>query len=290
MEKGVDRAQRPPGSSAGQFVTVRKSTQVRTPRKAAKYRPYKSKKILQTSVNNRLTYTDTCGILFTEPREPPHHYESEEKNMENSSRTYYYARVSSQDQNLSRQLEAFRAMGADDREIITDKKSGKDTDRAGYRALRDQLLRPGDTLIVKSLDRLSRNKADIRDDNIRVKVLDIPTTMIDFDDEQKSGAWVLDMVNNILIEVLSSMAEQERITIRQRQREGLDAMEKDEKGRRISAKKGTHAGRPDIQRPQNWDEVYKSWKGEKITAVEAMKVLGLKKSSFYKLLKEYESR
>ena len=217
--------------------------------------------------------------------------------MENSSRTYYYARVSSQDQNLSRQLEAFRAMGADDREIITDKKSGKDTDRAGYRALRDQLLRPGDTLIVKSLDRLSRNKADIRDElryyqshNIRVKVLDIPTTMIDFDTEQHSGAWVLDMVNNILIEVLASMAEQERINIRQRQREGLDAMEKDEKGRRISAKKGTHAGRPDIQRPQNWDEVYKSWKGEKITAVEAMKVLGLKKSSFYKLLKEYESR
>ncbi len=216
--------------------------------------------------------------------------------MENISRTYYYARVSGTDQNLARQLEAFKAMGADDREIIKDKASGKDTNRTGYQALKTQLLRPGDTLIVKSLDRLSRSKADIRDElryfqshNIRVKVLDIPTTMIDFDTEQHSGAWVLDMVNNILIEVLASMAEQERINIRQRQREGLDAMDKDSKGRRISAKKGTHAGSPDVQRPQNWDEVYTSWKADSITAVEAMRLLGLKKSSFYKLLKLYEA-
>lgn len=213
--------------------------------------------------------------------------------MENTSRTYYYARVSSTGQNLARQLEAFRAMGATDRDIITDKASGKDTDRQGYQALKGQLLRPGDTLIVKSLDRLSRSKADIRDElqyfrshNIRVKVLDIPTTMLDFGDEQHSGAWVLDMVNNILIEVLSSMAEQERLTIRQRQREGLDAMATDSKGRRISTKKGTHAGRPDTPKPANWDEVMKEWKAEKITARDAMQRLGLSKSTFYRMVRE----
>lgn len=213
--------------------------------------------------------------------------------MENTSRTYYYARVSSTGQNLARQLEAFRAMGATDRDIITDKASGKDTDRQGYQTLKGQLLRPGDTLIVKSLDRLSRSKADIRDElqyfrshNIRVKVLDIPTTMLDFGDEQHSGAWVLDMVNNILIEVLSSMAEQERLTIRQRQREGLDAMATDSKGRRISTKKGTHAGRPDTPKPANWDEVMKEWKAEKITARDAMQRLGLSKSTFYRMVRE----
>ena len=213
--------------------------------------------------------------------------------MENTARTYYYARVSSNGQNLARQLEAFHKMGANDRDIITDKASGKDTDREGYQALKKQLLRPGDTLIVKSLDRLSRSKADIRDElqyfrshNIRVKVLDIPTTMLDFGEDQHSGAWVLDMVNNILIEVLSSMAEQERITIKQRQREGLDAMATDEKGRRISTKKGTHAGRPDTPKPANWDEVMKAWKAEKITAREAMKRLGLSKSTFYRMVKE----
>ena len=71
-------------------------------------------------------------------------------------RTFYYARVSSQEQNLARQLDAFRRLGASDRDIITDKQSGKDLDRAGYQALKNAMLRRGDTLVVKSLDRLSR--------------------------------------------------------------------------------------------------------------------------------------
>ena len=78
-----------------------------------------------------------------------------------NSRTFYYARVSTKDQNLDRQIAAFKAMGATDRDIITDKESGKDLDRKGYQALKNVLLRPGDTLVVKSLDRLSRNKYDI---------------------------------------------------------------------------------------------------------------------------------
>ena len=210
--------------------------------------------------------------------------------MEDTARTYYYARVSSTGQNLARQIEAFKALGATDRDIITDKKSGKDTDREGYQALKGQLLRRGDTLVVTSLDRLSRSKADIKgelqhfhDAGIRVKVLDLPTTMTDLPAGQ---AWIMDMVTNILVEVMASLAEQERATIRKRQREGLDAMATDEKGRRISTKKGTHAGRPDTPKPANWDEVMKAWKAEKITAREAMKRLGLSKSTFYRMEKE----
>ena len=143
------------------------------------------------------------------------------------SRTFYYARVSSKEQNLDRQLAAFASLGASERDIITDKESGKSLNRNGYTALKTAMLRSGDTLVIKSLDRLSRNKADIKnelqffkDHGIRLKVLDLPTTMIEYPSGQE---WVLDMVNNILIEVLSSIAQQERETIRQRQAEGIAA-------------------------------------------------------------------
>ena len=139
------------------------------------------------------------------------------------TRTYYYARVSSRDQNLARQLEAFRVLGADERSIITDRESGKDLNRPGYMALKNTILRPGDTLVITSLDRLSRRKADIetellwfREQHIRLKILDLPTTMTDFPAGQE---WVADMVNNIIIEVLGTMAEQERLRTRQRQAE-----------------------------------------------------------------------
>ena len=102
------------------------------------------------------------------------------------NRTYYYARVSSKEQNLDRQIAAFKALGAQEREIITDKESGKDLERAGYQALKNAMLRRGDTLVVKSLDRLSRNKCDIKNElqyfkenGIRLKVIDLPTTMME---------------------------------------------------------------------------------------------------------------
>ena len=144
-----------------------------------------------------------------------------------NSKTYYYARVSTTEQNLDRQLDIFHSLGAEDRDIITDKQSGKDLDRPGYTALKTTILRPGDTLIIKSLDRLSRSKLDIKnelqyfkDNNIRIKVIDFPTTMLDLPEEQ---SWVIDMVNNILIEMLSSIAEQEYHTIHKRQSEGIAA-------------------------------------------------------------------
>ena len=197
--------------------------------------------------------------------------------MDNGS--FCYARVSSKDQNLDRQIAAFKALGADDRDIITDKESGKDFDRAGYQALKNGMLRHGDTLVVKSLDRLSRNKRDIKkelewfkENDIRVKIIDLPTTMIDLPKEQD---WVTDMVNNILIEVLGTIAEQERATIKQRQAEGIQA----------AKSKGVKLGRPALQYPDNWNEVFTAWKNGEITAKEAMERTGTKRTSFYKLAK-----
>ena len=196
-----------------------------------------------------------------------------------NSKTYYYARVSTTEQNLDRQLDIFHSLGAEDRDIITDKQSGKDLRRPGYTALKTTILRPGDTLIIKSLDRLSRSKLDIKnelqyfkDNNIRIKVIDLPTTMLDLPEEQ---SWVIDMVNNILIEVLSSIAEQEYHTIHKRQSEGIAA----------AKAKGKHLGRPKLIKPENWDFVISEYSESRITAKEAMTRLNLKRSSFYKLLK-----
>lgn len=199
-------------------------------------------------------------------------------------RTYYYARVSSKEQNLDRQIDAFKALGATEREIITDKESGKDTNREGYKALKNAILRSGDTLVVKSLDRLSRNKIDIKnelqyfkDNGIRLKVIDLPTTMMDLPEGQE---WIFEMVNNIIIEVLGTIAEQEREAIRRRQAEGI-----------ASAKaKGKKLGRPSITFPDNWKTVYSCWKSGEITAKVAMEKTNTKRTSFYKLVNMYENK
>lgn len=200
------------------------------------------------------------------------------------SKSYYYARVSTKEQNLDRQLAAFRELGADERDIICDKESGKDLDRPGYRMLRDYMLRPGDTLVIKSLDRLSRRKEDIKNElrhfhdmGVRVKIIDLPTSMIEVPAGQE---WVLDMVNNILIEVLGTIAEQERATTLKRQAEGIAA----------AREKGVDFGRPKAEYPSDWAQVYVAWKSGGISARMAMERLGLKKTTFYKLVKLYERR
>lgn len=192
---------------------------------------------------------------------------------------YGYARVSTREQNLDRQIIALQQYGIPEREIITDKESGKTLERDGYLMLKERLLRDGDVLVVKSLDRLSRNKNHIKQEleyfkkrNIRVMVLDIQTTLIDAPEGQ---GWIIEMINTILIEVLASMAEQERLTTHARQQEGIAA----------AKAKGKHLGRPKAQAPEGWSEIYTLWKGNEITAVEAMKRTGLKKSTFYKLVK-----
>lgn len=199
-------------------------------------------------------------------------------------KTYGYARVSTKEQHLDRQVRALLENGVEERDIITDKASGASLERPGYQALKNSMLREGDTLIIKSLDRLSRNKEHItqelrffKEHHIQVRVLDLPTTMVELPAGQE---WVFEMINNILIEVLSSIAEQERLTIRQRQAEGI-----------ATAKaKGKHMGRPRKEFPPNWEEVYSLWNAGKLTAVAAMKELGLKNSTFYKLVHLYRGR
>ncbi len=198
---------------------------------------------------------------------------------------YGYARVSSTEQNLDRQIIQLKKYVPEEN-IITDKASGKNMNRPGVVALKGPLgLRPGDTLYIVSLDRLSRSKADLKaelswfkDNQINLKILDLPTSMIEVPEGQE---WVRDMTTNILIEVLSSMAEQERLTIRKRQREGIDA----------AKAKGKHLGRPRKELPDGFPETYDQWRIQnKITAKEAMRRLQMSASSFYRCVRTYETK
>ena len=199
------------------------------------------------------------------------------------SRVYGYARVSSKEQNLDRQILSLKKYVSEEN-ILVDKASGKNLDRESYQALKGALgLRAGDILYITSLDRLSRNKNDIKQElqwfqehKVRLMILDLPTSMIEIPDGQK---WILDMIQNILIEVLSSIAEQERLTIRQRQREGIDAAKQN----------GKHLGRPAIEMPDAFPEIYNRWIHGEITARKAMELLHIKSSTFYRMVKKYES-
>ena len=193
------------------------------------------------------------------------------------NRTFGYARVSTREQNEDRQIESLTAFGVSKDNIIVDKCSGKDTNREGYQYLKKQILRSGDTLVIKELDRLSRNKSDIKHElehfknlGVRVKILDLPTTLTEFPDEQM---WVMDMINAILIEVLGSIAENERNKIRSRQREGIAA----------AKKKNVRFGRPAVNKPENWDSVMNQISAKQITVTQAISQLNISRSSFYRL-------
>ncbi|HDR4412021.1 recombinase family protein [Bacillus cereus] len=193
-----------------------------------------------------------------------------------------YMRVSTKEQNLDRQYEALKSYVTDKDYIYSDKASGKDMERKGFQDML-KAMRKGDTLYIKSIDRLGRNKELIKDyleqfkkKGIRVKIIDIPTTMQDRPSEEE---WVIDMINNIIIEVYTSMAEQERQNIKQRQSEGIA----------VAKSKGKHLGRPVMELPEEWDKLYKEWKAGQITAVAFMDAIGMKKATFYKKVKEYEA-
>ena len=204
-------------------------------------------------------------------------------------REYGYARVSDKGQNLDRQIIELEKY-VDSRYIFTDKQSGKNMDRVQYQLLR-KIAQKGDTIYIKSLDRLGRNKQDIKQElehykseGVRVKILEIPTTMMEIQEGQE---WLIDMINNLLLEVLSTMAEQERLNIRQRQREGID----------VAQAQGKHLGRPRM----NWSsisdkqrelikEYYPIWQSKEITATKFMEIVELKRNTFYKIIKEYEEK
>lgn len=196
---------------------------------------------------------------------------------------FAYVRVSSKEQNIDRQLEALKHYVAEERYIYSDKASGKDMDREGFQNML-KAIRSGDTLYIKSIDRLGRNKELIKKhlewfkvEGIRVKILDLPTTMQDVPEGQD---WVIDMINNIIIEVYTSMAEQERNNIKQRQAEGIA----------VAKAKGKHLGRPSVQLPEAWGKLYADWKAGKITAVSFMSEVGMKKGTFYNKIKKYEAQ
>lgn len=212
-----------------------------------------------------------------------------------SKKSFGYARVSARDQNEDRQVVAIMEycknndIKLSERDIIIDKQSGKDFTREGYQTLTRQMLREGDTLVIKELDRLGRNKEAIKNEleylknrGIIVRILDIPTTLIELPQENK---WVMEMVNNILIEVMGAMAEEDRIKIKRRQEEGI----------KQAKAKGKHLGRPRIDyntldktTQKAIKENYSNWKSGEITAVKFMKILDLKRNTFYKIMKQYE--
>lgn len=200
--------------------------------------------------------------------------------MANTSKVYGYGRVSTSHQNTDRQVEALLQYGIPERDIIIDMQSGKDFNRQGYHALKNSMLRSGDTLVVKELDRLGRDKRMVKEEleyfkghGIRVKILNIPTTLIDCEGQ----GWVMEMVSNILIEVMASIAEEERIKNHQRQAEGIAA----------AHARGVQFGRPKLKKPENYEEVMARVASGELKAVEAMRELGVKKTSFYKLKKLY---
>ena len=198
---------------------------------------------------------------------------------------YAYIRVSTKDQNLERQIVAVKEYRPElkDGNIFSDKQSGKSFERTEYLKLKS-VIRPGDELIVKELDRLGRNKEEIKkelswfkENKIIVRILNVPTTLIDFQGQE----WIFDMINNILIEVMGAVAEEERKKILDRQREGIAAMPVVD-GKRISAKTGRAMGNQTIEVPEFSKYFAKNKKGE-MTAVECCQELGISRSKWYSL-------
>ena len=203
-----------------------------------------------------------------------------------TSKVYGYARVSTKEQNLDRQLVELMKYVATERDIVTDKASGKDFNRAGYMSLRDSLLRSGDTLVIKELDRLGRDMTMIKEEwntllNMGIEIIIIDTPMLN-----TKGKDTLEktLISNIVFELLSYMAQKERDKIRSRQAEGIASLRARNDGKGI--------GRPvTIDVSDRFEEIYKQWKkSDGITAVKAMEILGLSKATFYRKVKEYEAQ
>ena len=187
--------------------------------------------------------------------------------------TYYYTQASGAGADLVRQAAAFQALGAEEQAIITDRADCRD----GYRALKDHRLRRGDTLVVRSLACLGRQAGSLRQElqylkahGIRLRVMDLPTTMADLPAEQH---WALDMMRDLLLDLLDAAAAQDRAP-----------SDDDKPDRRPTSKSGKKLGRPAITFPDNWDTVYAAWQAGTITAKAAMEQTGTKRTSFYKLV------
>lgn len=211
---------------------------------------------------------------------------------------YGYARVSTKEQNLARQLKDFEEMGIDKRFIIVDEQSGKDFNRKGYNSLvgteyNAPLLHEGDLMIIHSIDRMGRDYTEIQEQwkyithtlKANIKVLDMPLLDTSVSKDNLDNRFIADLT----LQILSYVAEKERQNIRTRQKEGIAAMPVIN-GKKVSSKTGRASGRPSAEFPKEWNAYYSEWKQGKITAKKCMDDMQLKRTTFYKLVKIHEQK
>ena len=185
-----------------------------------------------------------------------------------------YARVSSLSQKEDRQIDELTAYGVPIDRIYIDKQSGKDFNRSAYKKMY-KALKKDDLLVIKSIDRLGRNYHEIQEEwrkitkkkGADIVVLDMPLL-----DTTKSKDLLGTFNADLVLQLLSFVAENERINIKQRQREGIVAAQK----------RGVRFGRPPLEMPEEYEEYYRKWKDKKITATQAAEILGIPLWAFYK--------
>ena len=193
--------------------------------------------------------------------------------------TYGYARVSSRDQNLGRQLDALAEFGVEDRFVFADKASGKDFDRPAWRRMLRR-LRAGDVLVVKSIDRLGRDYEEIieqwrrvtKERGVAVVVLDMPL----LDTRERPDNVTVTFIADLVLQLLSYVAQVERENIKQRQAEGIAA----------AKARGVRFGRPPIRRPGCYEATKASYLGGHISRREAAARMGVSVSTFDKWVRE----
>lgn len=193
---------------------------------------------------------------------------------------YGYVRVSSKDQNEDRQVISMREMQVPEENIFIDKQSGKDFNRPQYKRLIKR-VKEGDLIYIKSIDRLGRNYGEIqeqwklitKDKRVDIYVIDMPIL-----DTRREKNLLGTFISDLVLTLLSYVSENERVTIRQRQSEGIAA----------AKARGVHFGRTPKPLPENFYEVYQQWKKKKITIEQAAKECGMPKSTFYGKAKTYE--
>ncbi len=193
---------------------------------------------------------------------------------------YGYIRVSSHDQNEDRQMLALQEMAVPKKNIFMDKQSGKDFNRPSYQRMVKR-IRKDDLLYIKSIDRLGRNYGEIqeqwriltRDKGIDIVVLDMPLL-----DTRRGKDLMGTFLSDIVLQVLSFVAENERLNIRQRQEEGITA----------AKARGVRFGRPPKPLPENFQQMYQQWKSGEITGLAAAKNCGMPLSTFRYRAEAYE--
>lgn len=195
---------------------------------------------------------------------------------------YGYVRVSSSDQNEDRQIISMQEANVPNKNIFMDKQSGKDFNRPNYKKLLRK-LKQGDILYIKSIDRLGRNYEEIQTQwRVITKEIGADVVVIDMPllDTRRDKNLLGTFISDIVLQLLSFVAENERVNIRQRQAEGI----------RAAKKRGVRFGRPTKDVPHNFDDIVSKWVRKEITVQEIMKMYNISESTFYRRLREYRAK